>query len=164
VTDNATEAAATARWATRRRQSDAGGNQVEIVQLSLTCPASIDVLAQALGPLAYRESRFGVILTVDGLALDRKRDAWPEVRKLPGGRARFGTWCSGVAYVFSGPLCESQARIHLVHAGRLWGTRVHATQDADVAQVWLEQRMRTDLPRHDSRSGTCHGREPERNV
>ena len=118
----------------RGAQADSG----QIVAIALTSSASIGLLALVVRHLADRESPFGMMLTVRGVALDRHRNLWPEVRRLPGGRARFGTWCRGVAYIFGGPLCESEAQIHLDRAGRLWGTQVHISQNRDEAAAWLQ--------------------------
>jgi hypothetical protein len=109
-----------------------------IVHLTLRCAGDVDALAQVLRSLACREEPFGVMLDVGDIALDRHRGAWPEVRRLSGGRARFGTWCRGVVYLFSSPLCLSQAQIHLSQAQRIWGTRIHAGVDPDDAAQWLE--------------------------
>ena len=109
-----------------------------IVHLTVRCAADVEGLAPVLRSLACKEKPFGVILDVGDIALDRHRGAWPEVRRLPGGRARFGTWCRGVAYLFSSPACLSEAQIHLSQAQRNWGTRIHAGEDPDGAAQWLE--------------------------
>lgn len=111
----------------------------EVVHYTVDGVSSIESLVQALSPLVRQEAAFGVMLTITGIALDRHRDLWPEARRLPGGRAHFGTWCRGVAYVFSDPPCLREARIHLGMAPRIWGTRIHAGHDPDTAVAWLEQ-------------------------
>jgi hypothetical protein len=114
------------------------GEPRSIVHLTLRGMADVDALAQVLHSLTCREAPFAVMLEISDIALDRHRNLWPEVRRLPGGRARFGTWCRGAAYVFATPLCLSQAQIHLSQAQRIWGTRIHAGHDPDGAAQWLK--------------------------
>jgi hypothetical protein len=108
-----------------------------IAWMALSSPATFGQLAVTLQSLAEGERPFGIVLEVDGIDLDRHREAFPQVRDLPGGRARFGAWCRGVAYLFAPATSPAGARIHLEHAPRTWGARVQIAQADTDAAAWL---------------------------
>lgn len=112
-----------------------------IERVTLSSPVRFGMLAGAAASLAESERPFGLVVEVDGIDLDHYRDAFPRVRALPGGRARFGAWCRGVAYVFGASTSAVGASIHLEHAPRIWGASVYIAQsDADAA-AWLHRQF-----------------------
>jgi hypothetical protein len=112
-----------------------------VAWIELSSPDSFARLADDVARLIEREDPFGLVLTVDGIDLDRHRVAFPEVRKLRGGRARFGTWCRGVVYVFDTPASQAAARIHVDQAARIWGTKVCIAKSGTDATAWLERQF-----------------------
>jgi len=114
----------------------------EIAWISLGSPAAIARLAPEALSLIERERPFGLVLEIDGIDLDRHRNEFPHTRRLSGGRARFGAWCRGVAYVFGASTSAADACIHLEHAPRIWGTRVRIARNDDDAVAWLRGQFR----------------------
>ena len=113
-----------------------------IAWIRLASPAAFGSLAAQAVWLVERERPFGLVLEIDGIDLDRYRDAFPHTRRLPGGRARFGAWCRGVAYLFGASTSAAEACIHLEHAPRIWGTRVRIARNDDDAVAWLRGQFR----------------------
>lgn len=113
------------------------GSVNHIAWVTLSSPVTFKRLADEAALLAGREHGFGLVLEIDGINLDRHRELFPQIRHLSGGRARFGTWCRGVAYVFERPTYEAVASIHLEHAPRIWGTRICVARSGDEAVAWL---------------------------
>jgi hypothetical protein len=108
-----------------------------IAWIALSSPAAFAGLATEAASLIEHERPFGVVLQVEDIVLDRYREVFPQVRDLPGGRAGFGAWCRGVAYVFGESASSTDAYIHLQHAPRIWGARVRIAISRDDAAVWL---------------------------
>jgi hypothetical protein len=109
----------------------------EIAWMTLSSPALFERLSVEARLRSEREQPFGLVLDIDGIELDRYRTHFPRMCHLPGGRARFGSWCRGVVYVFESSLAEAGARVHLEHADRIWGARVHTARSDERAAAWL---------------------------
>jgi hypothetical protein len=106
-----------------------------IVTASIQSPACLDDLLARVVDIVACDRPFGVVLVVHGVVLERS--SFAAIRRLPGGRARFGTWCRGVGYVFETSAAQAAARRHLFEARYLWGSRIFVTRATDDATVWL---------------------------
>jgi hypothetical protein len=112
-----------------------------VSRIALTSGFDYERLDAELAALTRHDRRFGLVLMVDGLCLDDWRRQLRSVRGLPGGRARFGTWCRGVAYVFESHSMAG-ARGHLYEAPFIWGTDVFVADTLQDASDWIVARLR----------------------
>lgn len=115
--------------------ADTAGDRVS--WLAVSSPAVFVSVADEARLLTELERPFALVLVIDAVELDRHRRAFPQMRHLPGGRARFGAWCRGVAYVFGSVTVQLGAHVHLEHAPRVWGVRVYQTCSRRDATLWL---------------------------
>lgn len=111
----------------------------EIVTASIESPACLEDLLARVVEIAACDRPFGVVLVVRGIVLERHRASFTAIRRLPGGRATFGTWCRGVGYVFETAAAQAGARRHLDEARYLWGSRIFVTRAADEATARLRR-------------------------
>ncbi len=113
-----------------------------IVTASIGSAADLEELLGQAVEMACGERPFGVVTTVSGLDLRRHRSSFEVIRRMPGGRAHFGTWCRGVGYVFESAAEERAARQHLYEAPLLWGARIVVTHAGEDAAAWLRGELR----------------------
>lgn len=113
-----------------------------VLWIRLASRSDLDRLAHEAQALAACERPFGMVLTVAGLRLDAHRGSFPSIRRMPGGRARFGTWCRGVAYVFGPGSAIDGARRHVREAPLIWGTLINVSHSTSVAASWMEAQFR----------------------
>ncbi len=113
-----------------------------IVTASIQSPACLDDLLARVVDIAACDRPFGVMLVVRGVVLECHHSSFAAIRRLPGGRAKFGTWCRGVGYVFETSAAQAGARRHLFEARYLWGSRIFVTRATDDATAWLRGEFR----------------------
>ncbi len=110
---------------------------VTVVRESIASPAALDGLITRAVDLAGEERPFALLLTVRGGVLEDRPAGFGAIRRAPGGRAHFGTWCRGVAYVFEEADDEEAAHWHLHAAPFSWGTRIFVARQRENAEAWL---------------------------
>jgi hypothetical protein len=114
---------------------------VTVVREAIGSPAALDdLIARAVG-LAGEERPFALLMTVSGGVLEDRPAGFGAIRRARGGRAHFGTWCRGVAYVFEEAGAEEAAHWHLHAAPFSWGTRIFVARQRESAEAWLRSEL-----------------------
>jgi hypothetical protein len=114
---------------------------VTVVREAIESPAALDeLIARAVG-LAGQERPFALLLIVRGSPLEDRPASFGAIRRAPGGRAHFGTWCRGVAYVFEDADDEEAAHWHLHAAPFMWGTRILVARDRESVEAALRSEL-----------------------